>query len=389
MTAPRSDTHVLACACPYGSGGLGRHFAQLVEEARREGRLLRYYARAGRPGDEALVEPVPRSFSRVGYAVRYRLPEAWKARVIKYPESEAFDRAVAARLVPAARYTAFAGKALHSGREARRLGVERVEVVAPNSHVDDVARLHRLAAAQTGIRDTWLSEAERCKTRREYDEADVVLVHSDYVWASMLRHGVPEAKLERTVLRLPARFAPPAVRPDDGVFRLVYVGRLEATKGLPVLLDAFRRLPVAEAELRLVGGWTSKPMRRAIQAAAAADPRIRVGPGDPVPALHRADAYVHPTFEDGYAYSPVEALACGVPVVVTEETGMKEYVAEGENGYVVPVGDADALVERLLALRERPLRACRSLLDPALVASSDDPGALAAPPAAMPAPAHG
>ena len=51
----------------------------------------------------------------------------------------------------------------------------------------------------------------------------------------------------------------------------------------------------------------------------------------------------------------MEALACGVPVVVTEDTGMKEYVEEGVNGYVVPTGHVDALVERLEHLRRHPL----------------------------------
>jgi glycosyltransferase involved in cell wall biosynthesis len=387
MTTPRPDTHVLSGPCPYGGGGLGRHFAQLVEEARLAGRLHRYYARRLREGDEARAEALPHRYTRLGQAVRDRLPAVLHPRLVKYREAEAFDRAVADRLVPAERFTAFAGKALHSLRRARALGAGRVDVVAPNAHVDDVARLHRLAAAHAGIRDTWLSAPEQEKTRREYAEADVVLVHSHYVRDAMLRHGVPEEKLERTVLRVPARFAPPAARPDDGVFRVAYVGRLEATKGLTVLLEAFRSLPFADAELRLVGAWTSRPMRRLIEVTAARDPRIRVGPDDPLPVYQRADVYVHPTYEDGYAYTPVEALACGAPVVVTEETGMKEYVVEGENGYVVPVGDAGAVVERLVALRERPLCALRPLLDPALVARSDAFEALAAPfaePAALP-----
>lgn len=373
MTAARSEAHVLACACPYGAGGLGRHFAQLVEEARQEGRLRRYYAWRGRPGDDDVAVTMPPPFSRLSFAVRIRLPVPLQARAVKFAEAASFDRAVSARLGRDGgvdRYTAFAGKALHGLRRARRLGARRVDVVAPNAHVDDLARLHRLAAAQTGIRDTWLAEAERRKTRREYDEADVVLVHSDYVRESMLRNGVPEAKLERTVLQVPARFVPPAHRPGDGVFRIAYVGRLDATKGVTVLLDAFRRLPITDAELHLLGGWTSRPVRRAVEAAAARDARIHFGPGDPLPVLQRADVYVHPTYEDGYAYSPVEALACGVPVVVTEETGMKEYVVEGENGYVVPVGDAEAIVERLLALRARPLHAPHALLDPALLTSS-------------------
>jgi glycosyltransferase involved in cell wall biosynthesis len=51
----------------------------------------------------------------------------------------------------------------------------------------------------------------------------------------------------------------------------------------------------------------------------------------------------------------MEAMACGVPVIVTEDTGMKEYITEGINGYVVPTGDIDALRDRLDHLRRNPL----------------------------------
>ncbi|MEM8602008.1 MAG: glycosyltransferase, partial [Bacteroidota bacterium] len=93
----------------------------------------------------------------------------------------------------------------------------------------------------------------------------------------------------------------------------------------------------------------------------AADPRIRLAPGDPLPHLHRADAHVHPTYEDGWAYAPAEALACGVPTVVTEDTGMAEIVREGENGYVVPTGSVEAIVDRLQKLHGSPLAATHRL----------------------------
>jgi glycosyltransferase involved in cell wall biosynthesis len=43
----------------------------------------------------------------------------------------------------------------------------------------------------------------------------------------------------------------------------------------------------------------------------------------------------------------MEAMACGLPVIVTEATGMKEHVSVGENGYIVPTGSWEAILERL------------------------------------------
>jgi glycosyltransferase involved in cell wall biosynthesis len=53
----------------------------------------------------------------------------------------------------------------------------------------------------------------------------------------------------------------------------------------------------------------------------------------------------------------MEALACGVPVIVTEDTGMKEYVRNGENGFIVPSGSWQPIIERLEYLAHSPMAA--------------------------------
>ena len=335
----------ISCYSRYGDGGLGQHFAHLVELSRRQGVLQAYYALDVPPGDEGVGRVVhPRS---IGWMTRYtplRFSTSWR----NYLVGDLFDRAVAARLEPTEAFMGFVGRSLHSFRRAVALGAGRLELIAANSHVDNLRRLHRLAARQSGVRDTWLNEAQRRKTLQEYEAADVIYVHSEYVRQTFIDGGIRPDKVQRMYLTPHARFVPPPERRDDGVFRIVYVGRIDATKGILVLLDAFARLEVPRAELVLVGGWSSRAMRQRVQAYLARDDRIRVAPGDPLPVLQRADVYVHPSYEDGFGYAPMEALACGVPVIVTADTGMKEYVRDGENGYVVPTGQSQAILERLL-----------------------------------------
>ena len=120
-------------------------------------------------------------------------------------------------------------------------------------------------------------------------------------------------------------------------------------KGVPLLLDAFSRLAHADMRLVLVGGWKTRGMRRLLEDSRAHDPRIVVAPGDALPRLQGAGVCVHPAYEDGFAYAPAEALACGVPVIVSEDTGMKELLEPGRTGVIVPTGERDALVEALEA----------------------------------------
>jgi glycosyltransferase involved in cell wall biosynthesis len=118
---------------------------------------------------------------------------------------------------------------------------------------------------------------------------------------------------------------------------------------VPLLVDAFRRLPHDDLRLVLVGGWKTRSMRRFIARACAEDPRISAGPGDPLRHLRAARLCVHPAYEDGFAYAPAEALACGVPVIVSEDTGMKELIDPDRTGLILPTGDVDALAQAVAA----------------------------------------
>lgn len=338
----------IACNAAPGNGGLGRHFAQVVEDARRDGRLARYYSPAvDRDGDLGEVVGL-RAFEPLSRFTPLRFNAGWRT----YAASVLFDRAVADRLRKADVHVGFSGQTLAAFRRARELRFERVELMAPTAHVAHVARLHAEAQARYPIEHGWLSDALVRRSLREYAEADVIHVASDYSRRSFLAEGIPAERLQRIELRVPSRFRPPRERPADGVFRIVYVGGLTVTKGVPVLLEAFARFPDLRAELTLVGGYGTIGMRRYLERTVRRDPRVRIAPGDPLAHLQRANACVHPSFHDGFGFGPMEALACGVPVVVSEDTGMKERVREGENGFVVPTGSVEAILERLFFLRE-------------------------------------
>jgi glycosyltransferase involved in cell wall biosynthesis len=335
----------------YGQGGLGRHFTQVIEEVRSTGNLVGYFATTAKSDD------------RYGHTIRSR----WTSAAIRFTplrfspswiwllSSIVFDRAVARRLPAAAILYGFDGMALTSFRAARRLGYRELHLEAAMSHIDNVIRKIDQAHVANPIEPSPINWKMAQRFRDECAEADTIWVTSEYSRQTFLAAGVPVDKLRNRVLRVPEQFRPIEDRPTpDGVFRVVYIGSLSLRKGIPVLIDAFHRLG-GKAELTLVGGSGSRGMRNFMAKAMARDPRIRIAPGDPMPHLRRADVCVHPTYEDGFAYAPMEALACGVPVIVTEDTGMKEHVAEGKNGFVVPTGDWTALLERLEHLRRHPL----------------------------------
>jgi glycosyltransferase involved in cell wall biosynthesis len=339
---------VVTCNTAYGAGGLGSHFKELVEEARTKEQLERYYGLGIRPGDPQGTVVTAPNVERLRRFTPLRYSPSWNNHLA----NEEFDQKVAALLSKVQHFVGFGGCSLGCFKKVRAAGW--LELQAANSHVTNVLSQHRKSIARFGIESTWLNEAQVHKTKQEYAMADQIVVASEYGRQSFLREGISAEKLALRSLTPHPRFQPGA-RPKDGIFRIVYLGSLTVMKGVPVLLEAFSRFPNPNSELTLVGGWATRGMKRYLKNWQARDSRLKICPGDPLSHLQRADVCVHPTYEDGFAYAPMEALACGTPVIVTEDTGMKEFVVEGINGYVVPTGDHEAILERLLATYAKPL----------------------------------
>ncbi|MBZ5506247.1 MAG: glycosyltransferase family 4 protein [Acidobacteriia bacterium] len=79
--------------------------------------------------------------------------------------------------------------------------------------------------------------------------------------------------------------------------------------------------------------------------------------GDPVPLLKMSNAFCLLSRSEGFCNALLEAMACGVPSVVTRVGGNPEAIQDGENGFMVPVEDDGAAAERLLFLLRNPERA--------------------------------
>jgi glycosyltransferase involved in cell wall biosynthesis len=141
----------------------------------------------------------------------------------------------------------------------------------------------------------------------------------------------------RARLRLPERF-------------ILFVSTIEPRKNLGTLLEAWAMMR-DRPDLVVVGGWgwRFEPLRAQMQ---------RLGPGlhhieglDPsdLPAVYNlALMLAHPAWYEGFGLPPLEAMACGTPVVVSDRSSLPEVV--GEAGLVVPADDAEAWSRALEAV---------------------------------------
>ncbi len=129
----------------------------------------------------------------------------------------------------------------------------------------------------------------------------------------------------------------------------------EPRYGVDVLAKAF--VKVAEqnpdVDLLLIGGGSQAQLIRQILQRGGVLDRVslpgQVAQKDLPRWYHMADLYISPSHIDGSSVSLMEALACGIPCLVSDIPANKEWVTENENGWLFPDGNADALAEKILA----------------------------------------
>ncbi|WEH43272.1 glycosyltransferase family 4 protein [Streptomyces sp. AM 2-1-1] len=156
-----------------------------------------------------------------------------------------------------------------------------------------------------------------------------------------LGHFRPAGPRERTAAR--AAFGLPDQTP-----LVVCVGRLSRQKGQDVLLEAWRAMRPRGARLVLVG---SGPQEARLRASAPADVLFAGASDDVRPWIHAADVVVLPSRWEGMALAPLEAMACGRPVVMTDVSGARESLPPGQEAHcLVPPDDPAALAAALTAL---------------------------------------
>ncbi len=311
--------------------------------------------------------PVPLDPARVRWApwvpglrrLGDRLPGR-AAREADFAVCRLFDRWVARRLLQAGASGVIACEisALATFRAARALGMTTL-LDAPSIHWAAQDRLHG-TLDPPGLHRRIVRVKEE-----EIALADHVLTVSALARETYLEAGVAAEKVHAVPLGADlSLFRPDGTgeAPREGL-TFLFAGATIHRKGFDLLLQAFARVAAAvpDARLRVVGprGDSAHLLDRS-----AGLPIEVAGPTDQrglAAEFRRADCLVLPSRNDSYAMVVTEALAAGLPVIVSEMVGAKDLVREGRNGWIVPAGDAASLAERMLACaRDRDgLRAMR------------------------------
>lgn len=268
----------------------------------------------------------------------------------------------AARLLPACDLlVGWANQSLQTLRKAALQGTVTV-LERGSSHIKYQNDLLREEYERWGIKGSGaLLPHPRIieKELQEYSEADYVSIPSLFVKRTFLEKGFPESRLLHVPYGVDLgefRKIPKA----DEKFRVIFAGGMSLRKGVHYLLQAFAELKLPNSELLLLGGMSDEivPFFKKYEGLYRYIGKV------PQRELHahysQGSVFAMMSIEEGLALVQPQAMACGLPVIATTNTGAEDVVRDGKDGFIISIRNVEALKEKLTYLYENP-EVCRAM----------------------------
>ena len=190
------------------------------------------------------------------------------------------------------------------------------------------------------------------RENQEWEAADLIVCGSKFVRESIQKCHQHPKQFAVIPYGVSGKFIlPPPQKPlHRGILRILTVGSVGLRKGSPYVLEAAKRLQ-GKAIFRMVG-----PIHVSPSAKASLQANLELVGQVPRAQIRQhfdwADIFLLPSICEGSATVTYEALACGLPVIATPNTG--SIVRDNIDGYIVPIRDVDSIVNRIELLISQP-----------------------------------
>ncbi|WP_144577609.1 glycosyltransferase family 4 protein [Agrobacterium sp. DE0009] len=249
---------------------------------------------------------------------------------------------------------AFSGDALEQMRAAKQQGLWTAveQMIAPRDVVE------ALLAQEMARFPEWTGPAQdnpharlfADREKAEWQLADVIVCPSEFVRKHVVACGGPQARCVVVPYGVNAAAAIDRQARMPGPIRVLTVGEVGLRKGSPYVVEA-ARLMEDRARFRMAGRVRAHDDVKQ-QISQWVELRGIVPRAQIIEEFRWADVFLLPSLCEGSATAVYEALAAGLPVITTENTGT--VVRDGIEGFIVPVCDAEAIATAVRALADNP-----------------------------------
>jgi glycosyltransferase involved in cell wall biosynthesis len=212
---------------------------------------------------------------------------------------------------------------------------------------------HREPRLRSVIKD-WVPRTRIERMEEEAALADSIVVGSRFAGETFVARGTPASKVVTIPYGVDTRLFVPRTEQDGprdkARLKLLFVGNVSVRKGSHYLFEAMRTLAPEHITLTVVGTMEDRYFLEQCGTLFKWVPFVR---HTDLPLYFRdADAYVFPSLFEGSALSVYEALASGLPVVTTNESG--SVVRDGTDGIIIPSRNSDAIIRAIRTLAGAP-----------------------------------
>lgn len=187
----------------------------------------------------------------------------------------------------------------------------------------------------------------------EYELSDYIVVPSDFVKKTFIENGVAATKIFVNPYGVDLiQFKRLEIKKEK--FRLIFSGKACIRKGYHYLIEAMKILKEYDIEL-----WHLGSIHPEIEKFDYKQENIVYLGSKPQNELYRyynqCDVFVLPSLEEGLAMVTLQAMACGLPVICTPNTGIENVITtDGAEGFLIPIRDPIAIKEKVLQLYNNP-----------------------------------
>lgn len=309
---------------------------------------------------ERLPEAVVQTFPWVlapymANPVKSRMPRSW-LREWENLAATSFSQWAAHSLPDCDVYVGLSGSALQAGRVQQARG-GRYVCDRGSSHIREQDTLLREEHQTWGLPFDGVDQRAIEREEAEYALADCITVPSGFAFRSFVNQGIAPEKMRLLPYGVNLSRFEPCDIPDPERFDVLFVGAMSLQKGVPYLLQAFNAIRHPAKSLTFAGA-VSPTVIECMDAQGLWSDSIRVLGHVPQPELKRwmskSHVLVLPSVQEGLAMVMAQAMACGCPVVASENTGARDLFDDGQEGFIVPIRDPKALTERLQQLADEP-----------------------------------
>ena len=288
-------------------------------------------------------------------AMRYGLGSSAFGLELSWWLALTLDGYVAGRLPDCDVFIGISGSGLKTGRLAQKRGGKYI-CDRGSSHIRYTNEILTEEYRRWGQEFEGVYHKHLTREDQEYEQSDAITVPSEFARRTYIEMGVPPEKLRHVAYGADlSRFSKVADPPVDS-FEVLCVGQIAFQKGVPYLLEAFEKFRHPRKRLTMVGA-VAPEMEQFLKGKQWEHVEFlgNVPHARMKDVMSRSHVVVFPSINDGFGMVIGEAMACGCPVISSENSGGMDLIKDGHEGYVVPIRDSASITDRLEQLAQDPI----------------------------------